>query len=106
MTVTFLTLADGFPRCTVIFFGTTTRARTSPGKSSSGAGPLPPSPANSVWGGMVTTSGSVSPPAARAALGMPPLGKSDSRATVCWPSKTCTPFSTTVCQPSSTASTL
>ncbi|WP_291212816.1 hypothetical protein [Gemmiger sp.] len=55
---------------------------------------------------MVTTSGSVSPLAARAALGMPPLGKSDSRATVCWPSKTCTPFSTTVCQPSSTASTL
>uniref|UniRef100_UPI004024A8EB hypothetical protein n=1 Tax=Gemmiger formicilis TaxID=745368 RepID=UPI004024A8EB len=92
------------PKCTVIFFGTTMRFSTLPGSSSSGAGPLPPFPAKRVCGGIVTMSVSTSPVRLTAEAGAAPAGSRFSRATVCWASKTCTPFSTRGCQPSGAAS--
>lgn len=93
--------SPGRPRCTVILRGTTTSLSTLPGRRSSGAGPLPPSPANSTWGGMVTVWGAAS--RAGRAFPSPPPGKNSSRATVCWPSNTCTPSKIWLCQPLASA---
>lgn len=80
--------------------GTTTSVSTRPrGQSPAGAGPLPPRPENSGWGGMVTLFSAVIPAEATAAS----AGSNESRATVSCPSNTCTPLTRTVCQPSFSA---
>ncbi|MBM6717431.1 hypothetical protein H6B15_12275 [Gemmiger formicilis] len=90
----------GRPRCTVMVLGMTTSVSTrAPGQLPAGAGPLPPRPENSGWGGMSTLLSATMPAVATAAS----AGRKFIRATVSWPSNTCTPVSRTVCQPSFSA---
>ena len=100
-TVTLRAFSAGRPRWTVMVLGITTSSSTcGTAHSYTGAGPLPPAPAYSGWGGISTCD----PASSRAVCSTGSAGSKASRATVCCPSNTCTPRISTGCQPSFSAS--